>query len=709
MLNRSNMKKSLIFVLMAAIISIVSSCGGSEEVESTNPLLSEWTTLFGVPPFDQIKVYHYQPAFEEAMRLHDEQINQIASQQDEPTFENTIESLENSGKLLSQISRVLSLISSADMTPELQKVHAEIMPTLSYHNDGIYLNEQLFRRVEEVYQNRAELGLDQQQMRLVELTRRNFVRAGSLLMPEDKQRLMAINHELVRLSLDFSNNLLEENKNFALVVDNQDDLKGLSDAVKDAASQAASAMDLDGKWVFKANRSSMLPFLSYAENAELRKQLHDGYIMRGNNDNEFDNKEIVQNIVRLRSERARLLGFDTHADYVLDVTMAKTPDNVYKMLDELWTPALALAKSELADMKEIKLKETGSDEFLASDWWYYAEKVRRDKYDLNEEQLLPYFSLDNVKAGIFELSNRLYGLTFRPINVPLYNKECEAYEVLDKDGTHLAVLYLDFFPREGKGAGAWCGTFRRQSYENGQRVAPVVSIVCNFTPSTRRNVPALLTLDETETFFHEFGHAIHSFVSDVRYASLTRVERDFVELPSQIMENWALEPELLRRYARHYSSNKVISEEMIRKISESRLFNQGFATVEYLAAAISDMDLHTLGQREVVDLNRFEATTLGERRGLIEQIAPRYHYTYFSHLFDFDYSAGYYSYIWAEVLDKDAYEAFKESGDTFNPRVAASFRANILSKGGISDGDQMYRQFRGRDASVEPLMNARGL
>lgn len=693
---------------MTAIISMSTACGGGSETSSENPFFSEWTTPFGVPPFDLIKVEHYQPAFEQAMSIHSEEIAQIIAQTEAPTFENTIEALDKSGKMLNDVANVFFMIAAADITPEMQAIQGDIASALSSHSDALYLNEDLFMRVEQVYQDRNNLGLDEQQMSLVEKTRRGFVRAGSLLSADQKEKVKAINQELTLISVDYANNMLADNKSFELVIEDEAQLAGLPSSSKEAAAQTAKDLGKDGKWVFRLNKPSMLPFLTYADNEELRKELYNGYLTRGNHDDEYDNKEIIKKIVNLRAERAKIMGYDSHADYVLEVNMAQTPENVYNILDQVWGPALERAKGELSDMKKMKKEQTGSDDFYSSDWWYYAEKVRKEKYDLDEEMLRPYFSLENVRAGIFELSNRLYGITFRPVSLPVYNDECETYEVLDKDGSHLAVLYLDFFPRDGKGAGAWCGGFREQSYVDGQRVAPVVSIVTNFTRPSGKT-PALLNLDETETFFHEFGHALHSFFSDVRYSGISGVERDFVELPSQIMENWAVEPEMLKKYAMHYRTGEPMPDRLIKKITDSGLFNQGFATVEYLAASYSDMDIHSKGSYSDIDVNAFEKNSLNQTRGLIEEIAPRYHYTYFSHIFDGGYSSGYYGYIWAEVLDKDAFAAFKETGNIFDQQTAASFRKNILSRGGIDSGSTMYRNFRGKDASIEPLMESRGL
>ena len=452
----------------------------------------------------------------------------------------------------------------------------------------------------------------------------------------------------------------------------------------------------------------MIPFLTYSSDRELRDSIYTAYLNRCNHGDEYDNKQLINDFIRLRTEKAHLLGYPSYAAYVVDDEMARTTGAVYELLDGIWTPALERAKGELAEMEELFRKDCPDGEFAASDWWYYAEKLRRQKYALDESMLRPYFSLENVRSGIFFLANRLYGITFRPLVVPVYHPDVTAYEVLDADETHLGVLYFDFFPRAGKSQGAWCGNYVEQTYEEGVRKAPVVSIVCNFTPPVG-NTPALLTLDETETLFHEFGHALHFLFHDVKYRGLSEVEGDFVELPSQIMENWAFSPELLRQYAVHYRTGEVIPQSLIDKIRRSELFNQGFMTTELVAAALSDMDIHSIEEYETFDPMAFEREVLTEKRGLIPQIEPRYRYPYFSHIFDGGYSAGYYFYIWAEVLDKDAFEAFRESGDLFNRRVADDFRRKVLSRGGSEDGMSLYRAFRGKDPDRIPMLRGRGL
>ena len=699
----------IVFVALAVAMFFMQSCTPKTEQTMENPLLSEWNDRFGVPPFDRIKAEHFAPALEQAMSVHNAEIDAIVTNNDEPTFENTVLAYDNSGKLLERVELCFSLLCAAETNADMQAIEQEMSPKLTAHSGAIMMNDALFERVKSVYERRGALGLDSLQLRLTEKLYRRFVRGGALLSVEDKEQLRKVDEELSAARVKYAANLLAANSGFELVISDQDDLDGLPSSIRDAAASEASARDMKGKWVFTTKKPSMLPFLTYSSKRELREKLYRGYLDRCNYNDSIDNKQVINDIVRLRTERAHLLGYPTHAHYVLDVQMARTPENVYAMMDELWAPALERAKAEMEAMREMMKEETGLDDFASWDWWYYAEKVRKRDYSFDESSLRPYFSLENVRSGIFELSNRLYGLTFRPVQLPVYHEDCETYEVLDEKNEHLGVLYLDYFPRDGKSGGAWCGEYRTQSFDaEGNRIAPIVSIVCNF-PRPTGGDPALLSIDETQTFFHEFGHALHALFSQVKYGGLGGVERDFVELPSQIMENWALEPEMLRRYALHHRTNDPIPHHLIEKLQRSRHFNQGFNTVELLAASLTDMDIHTIENYSPIDVNEFERKMLNERRGLMEQIAPRYRYPYFSHIFDGGYSSGYYSYLWAEVLDKDAYQAFVESGDIFNKRIATDFRNKVLARGGEADGMDLYRDFRGADPDRKPLLLGRGL
>ena len=696
-----------ITALLTLILTMTLVSCKSDKHAGENPFFAEWNTPYGVPPFDRIAPKHFLPALERGMSLHDAEIDAITSDNDAPTFENVILAYDRSGRMLAQMELIFGMLCAAENTPEMQALQERVMPLLAAHADKILLNEKLFERVKAVYDRRGALELDAEQNRLLEKTYRDFVRAGALLDAEQKARLKAINGELSLAAVKFGQNILAENGNYALVLESAD-LDGIPSNVRDQAREKAEATGKKGKYVFTLHKPSLIPFLTYSQKRELREEIYKAYLNRCNNGDEYDNKQLINDFIRLRTEKAHLLGYPSYADYVVADEMAGTTDAVYKLLNEIWTPALERAKGELAEMEELFKKDHPDGEFASWDWWYYAEKVRKQKYQLEEELLRPYFSLENVQSGIFFLANRLYGITFRPIVVPLYHPDAIAYEVLDADESHLGVLYFDYFPRDGKSQGAWCGNYVEQTYEDGKRVAPVVSIVCNFTRPTS-NAPALLTLDETETLFHEFGHALHFLFHDVKYRGLTEVEGDFVELPSQLMENWAFDPEVLKQYAVHYRSNEVIPEYLVAKLRRSELFNQGFMTTELIAASLSDMDIHSITEYEPFDPMEFERKALTEKRGLIPQIEPRYRYPYFSHIFDGGYSAGYYFYTWAEVLDKDVFEAFRESGDLFNKKIADDFRRKILARGGSEDGMTMYRDFRGKDPDKRAMLRSRGL
>ncbi|HIY68532.1 MAG TPA: M3 family metallopeptidase [Candidatus Alistipes intestinigallinarum] len=694
--------------LFTLFLAMTLVCCKSEKRVGENPFFAEWNTPYGVPPFDRIAPEHFLPALERGMSLHDAEIDAITSNNDEATFENVILAYDNSGKMLSQVALIFDMLCAAENTPELEKLQVEVAPLLAAHADKIRLNEPLFERVKQVYDRRATLDLDDEQMRLLEKTYRMFVRAGALLDAEQKARLKEINAELSLAAVKFGNNIRSENNNYVLMLSTEE-LDGLPANVREQAREKAAQLGKKDKYAFTLQKPSLIPFLTYSSKRELREEIYKAYLNRCNNGDEYDNKELINDFIRLRTEKAHLLGYPSYAAYVVDDEMARTTDAVYGLLDEIWTPALERAKGELSEMEELFRKDVPDGEFASWDWWYYAEKLRKQKYALDEEMLRPYFSLENVQTGIFFLANRLYGITFRPVVVPLYHSEAVAYEVLDADESHLGILYFDFFPRDGKSQGAWCGNYVEQTYdEEGNRVAPVVSIVCNFTRPTA-NTPALLTLDEAETLFHEFGHALHFLFHDVRYRGLTEVEGDFVELPSQLMENWAFDPEVLKQYAVHYRSNEVIPQYLIDKIRNSRLFNQGFMTTELIAASLSDMDIHSMTEYAPFDPMAFEREVLFDKRGLIPQIEPRYRYPYFSHIFDGGYSAGYYFYTWAAVLDKDVFEAFRESGDLFNKRIADDFRRKVLARGGSADGMTLYRDFRGKDPDKIPMLRSRGL
>ena len=700
-------------IMTAGIAVALSACSSSEKKSEIlapgDILLTEFTTPFGVPPFDKIELDDYMPAFKEAIAQQQKEVDDIVGQTAAPDFENTIVALDQSGSLLRKVNAVFSGLNSANTNDEMQALSRELSPLLSKNSDDIRLNKDLFARVKTVYDNRESLNLNKEQKKLLEETYKSFVRGGANLDAEQQARLRELNSEISMLQLTFGQNMLKETNAFQLVIENKDDLAGLPESLILNAEVAARAAGLEGKWLFTLHNPSVMPFLQYADNRALREKIFKGYINRGNNGNDADNKDVVLKLVTLRLEKAKLMGYDDYASFVLEDRMAKTSDKVYALLDEIWKPALGKAKEELADINAEIKKEGGNFEAEGWDWRYYFEKAKKAKFDLDENQVRPYLKLENVRDGAFLLANKLYGITFTPIKeIPLPHPDAQAFECKDKDGTHLGVLYMDFFPRASKRGGAWCGTYRSQTYKDGKRQGPVVTIVCNFSQPAPGQ-PALLSADEAETLFHEFGHGLHNLFKDVHYYGVSGVPRDFVELPSQVMEHWVFEPELLKEYAKHYETNEVIPAELIEKLDKSGKYGQGFATTEYLAASLLDMDFHVLKEvHEGADVMKFEETVLGER-GLLKQIPSRYRTTYFNHTMGGGYTAGYYSYIWAEVLDADAYQAYKETGDIFNQEVAAKFREYVLTPGGIDDAMDMYKNFRGKEPNTEPLLKNRGL
>jgi peptidyl-dipeptidase Dcp len=677
----------------------------AKENLKNNPFSQARTTPFQVPPFDKITKEHYLPAFKEGIKREQAEIDIIAARKQAPSFANTIAAMDHSGIFLNDVSSVFNSLLGADTSPDLQAIARDVSPLLSAHDDNINLNEKLFARVKAVYDQREKLKLTPEERYLLENTYKGFIRSGALLDANGKARLRELNAELSLLGLKFGENLLAETNSSRIVIDSPEGLAGLPESVRAMGADTAKQLKLDGQWVYTVQVPSMTPFLQYSTRRDLREQLHRAYFMRGDRDNANDNKEIVKKIVTLRAERAQLLGYPTYAHFVLEKNMAKDPATVMAFLQKLWTPALARAEQEAADMQAIIDREKGGFSLASWDWWYYAEKLRQEKYAFDDSALRPYFSLENVKKGIFILCEKLYGLQFVELKkLPLYHPDVQAYEVKEADGRHVGLLYMDFHPRPGKRGGAWSGGFRREYYEKGKRVTPISTLVCNFTRPAAA-APSLLSIDEVNTFFHEFGHSLNTLLADGVYRSRS-IARDAVELPSQIMENWALEPELLKLYARHYQTGEVIPETLVEKIKNSTLFNQGFVTVEYLAASFLDMAWHTLSGGEAIDVRSFETGAMASL-GLIPAIKPRYRTTYFNHMIG-GYAAGYYNYIWAEVLDKDAYEAFKEKG-IFDRTTAKSFRQNILEKFGTEDTMTLYKRFRGAEPKIEPLLKGRGL
>lgn len=709
--------KKLLFIL--SFLIMVYSCNTTSNKETENPFFSEFNTPNGVPPFDKIKAEHFIPAFEEAMKRHNAEIDSIVNNQDAPTFENTIVALDESGRMMGKVAMALSIYTGTLSDSTYQAIEKEIDPKLIGHSDNINFNEALFARIKAVHDDTASVNnLTTEQKMLLDKTYKRFVRSGIMLDGSRKERLKEINKELSDLSLNFGQNRLKEQGEYMLVVDKKEDLAGLPEGLIAAAAKTAASKGQEGKWVFTLSKPSWEPFLQYAENRDLREKLFKAMSNEGNNGNANDNKEIIKKIVTLRLEKANILGYNTHADFVLEETMAKSPEAVMTFLEGIWKYALPQAKKELAELQAIANKDNVKVE--AWDWWYYAEKVRQSKYALDEEALKPYFQADNVRQGIFAVANKLYGITFKPrTDITVWQEDVKAYEVNDADGSLIGIIYFDDFAREGKRAGAWMSSFRKQEVFQGNAVHPLIYNVGNYNPPTNGK-PALLTLDQVETMFHEFGHGLHGLLSKCTYNGIsgTSVPRDFVELPSQIMEHWAFEPEVLKVYAKHYETGEVIPQELINKINNAGYFNQGFRTTELVAAAILDMKWYTMtatsgfdsknGEAlKELDVEKFEADAM-KQIGLISEIIPRYRSTYFSHIFSGGYSSGYYSYLWSEVLDSDAFNAFVEKGNIFDQEVAKSFRENVLSKGGSDEPMTLYKKFRGAEPNPTYLLKNRG-
>lgn len=696
-------------ILMTALSLGLCGCSTQQSQEQDNPFFSEFNTPHGIAPFGSITIEHYREGMLKGMEEQKAEIEAIINNSDKPTFENTIAALDQSGQLLRKVRGTFSPLSSSNSNNETRALQKEMSPLSSAHNDDIYLNEKLFARVKSVYDSRGSLTLTPEQAKVLENIYDRFVNSGAELSNTDKARLRELNKEISMLQLEFSQNLLHETNNTFVIAESLEEMKGLPQANIDAAAKMAADNGQPGKWMFNMQRPSCNPVLQYCENRELRRKVYEAYYNRGNQGNEHDSKEICARIVTLRLEKAKLMGYENYAQMALENRMASTPEAVYDLLMQVWAPAVAKAKEELDDIRTEIRKEGNDFEPEGWDYMYYLDKAKKAKFSVDEEEIRAYLEINNVMQGIFHVANKLYGLTFKEItaDVPSYEPTAKAYEVIDRDGKLLAIFYSDNFPRESKRAGAWCTSFRSQSYKNGERVIPIVVNSCNMTLPNSEGY-ALQSIDNVETMFHEFGHALHNFMRDVQYSSASGVERDFVELPSQINEHWAFEPEVLAVYAKHYKTGEIIPMELVEKIQESAKYGQGFATVEYIAASLSDMDLHVLTEiPEDLNVMEFEAEGLA-KRGIPSQILPRYRMTNFSHTMGGGYTAGYYSYMWAEVLDADAFEAFAETGDIFNQEVAAKFRNHVLTPGGIDDGMTMYKRFRGREPRIDALLRNRG-
>ncbi len=689
--------------MTALFPAILPSCK-TETADKSNPFFSEFNTPFNVPPFEQIQPKHYIPAFKKGMEVAREELNAMVNNKKKPDFVNTIEAYDKMGSLLTKVFLVFSNQSQSNTNDSLQQIEVEMSPRLASFQDEIRLNPELFNRVKSVYENQESFNLSNEQKFLLENLYKGFVRNGANLNPQDQDTLKVINQKLSVLTVRFNQNVLGETNNYRLYVD-RNGLKGLPQSLVATAAEIAKESGQEGKWAFTTQRPSIFPFLQYSPDRNLRHDIFKAYTNRGNNGNEYENNKIFAEIVKLRAQRAKLLGYKSHAHLVLEPRMAKVPENVFNLLNSLWDKALPIAKNEVKEMQKIINSDGGRFKLEPSDWWYYAEKLRKQKYNLDDNELRPYFKLENVRNGVFELANRLFGLTLSPIqNIPYPHPDAQAYEVKEADGSHLGVLYMDFYPRESKRQGAWCTTYRNYHMEEGKAITPVVSLVCNLT-LPGKDTPSLLSLEEVSTLYHEFGHAI-DFLSNKSVYNTIYQAWDFVELPSQLMEHWATEPEVLNLYAKHYQTGEQIPSALVQKIRNSGYFNQGFDNVEVLAASLLDMAYHTLEAPAIVDVQSFEKEYF-TKLGLIPEIVSRYRTTYFTHITG-EYDAGYYSYTWAAVLDNDAFEAFKEKG-IFDKATAESYRKNILEKNGTMDAMQMYVNFRGREPVIEPLLKNRGL
>ena len=699
------MKNLYKMFLISGLISMsLVGCKNQPQVDKSNPFFTTYNTPFDVPPFEKIMAKHYMPAFEKGMADGRTELEALLKSNDEPTFNNTIVPFDNEGELLTKVSSVFFSQTSANTNDSLQKIEVEISPLLSTYRDEILLNPVLFKKVKSVYDNQAKFGLNPEQKFLLENLYKGFVRNGANLNMKDQDTLKVLNKKLSVLTVKFSQNVLAETNSYKLIL-NKDELSGLPESILTSASEAAKSAGQEGKWLFTTQRPSIFPFLTYSDNRKLRKQIFDAYTNRGNNGNENDNNKILAEIVKLRADRAKLLGYKTHANIILEPRMAKVPENAINLLNKVWEKAIPVAKDEVVEMQKIIDKEGGKFKLEPSDWWYYAEKLRKQKYDLNDSELRPYFKLENVRDGLFTVANKLFGIIITPLKgLPLPHPDALPFEVKDTDGSHLGVLYMDFFPRESKQQGAWCGSYRSYHVVNNKGVTPIVTVVYNFTRPSG-DLPALISVEEASTMYHEFGHALDALFNKSTY-NTTNIAQDFVELPSQLMEHWSTEPEVLNMYAKNYKTNEPIPAKLVEKIKNSGYFNQGFDNVEIMAASLLDMSLHSLEAPVNIDIQSFEKEYF-KKIGLIPEIVSRYRSTYFTHIVG-GYDAGYYCYTWAAVLDNDAFEAFKEKG-IFDKATADSYRKNILEKNGTMDAMEMFKNFRGREPIIEPLLKNRGL
>ncbi len=699
------MKKVMSSLLTAGLLATLAITASANETE--NPFFKEWKTPFGTAPFAEIKIENYRPAFDKAITQTRAEVAAIVDNDQAATFENTIVALDMVGPLMNKVAGVFYNLASADTNDDLKALSTEMSPILAALSDEVNLNEKLWLRIKTIWDQRDSLSLTTEQQKLLKDTYKGFARRGANLNAEDKQTLTAINKELAELTTKFGQDWLTENNAFELILDEKD-LAGLPESVRASGKSAAKQKGLDDKWVYGLNRTGINPFLTYSDRRDLREKIYQAYISRGSLSTESDTRESLRRIANLRLQRANILGYPTHADYVLEVNMSKNPKQVYGLLDQVWPAAQKRAIEEVADMQKLIDAEGDSYKLQAWDWRKYSEKVRKARYDLDEEAIKQYFVLENVRDTAFQTATKLFGITFHlRDDIAVYHPDVKAFEVRKQDGSHLGILYNDYFARPSKRGGAWMNAYRGQHKDNGKNVTPIIVNVWNYSKPADGK-PSLLSWDEASTFFHEFGHALHGLLSDANYPSLagTSTPRDYVEFPSQVLENWASQPEVMRAYAKHWETGEVIPDAVIERLAKASTFNQGFATTEYLAASYLDLAWHTITEPVTVDALEFEKKVL-DKLGLIEQIDPRYRSPYFSHIFSGGYSSGYYGYIWAEVLDADAFAYFEEKG-IFNQEVAKRFRDEILSQGGTDDVMQLYMNFRGRKPEIEPLLKRRG-
>ena len=694
------MKKTFIAMAIVAL----TACSAKHD----NPVLADSALPFGAPEFSKYQSSDYESAFMAGFEEQRAEIDAIVANPEAPTFDNTIAALERSGKKLAKVTGVFFNLSETDADDTMRETEKRLSPLFTEHSAYMTMNETLFDRIKVLYDDKDNLGLTREQEMVLDKYYRMFVKGGALLDADKKAQLMEIEKQLSLASIEVGENGLAETNAFELIITDEKDLAGLPQSSIGAAREAAQAAGKEG-YLFTLHKPSWIPFLQYADNRDLRRQMYLGYINRGDNNNENDNKEVIARILKLRQQKAQLFGYETFAEYQLEDKMAKTPEAAYNLLMTIWNAALPKAKAEAAELQKMMNAEGKGEKLEAWDWWYYTEKLRQQKYALNESELRPYFSLENVRKGAFMVSEKLFGMKFQKVEgLDLYHPEVETFEVLDSDGSHLALFYTDYFPRATKRAGAWMNNIVDASNIDGENQRPMIVNVGNFTRPTS-NTPSLLTIDETRTLFHELGHALHGFLTQTKYPSVsgTSVARDFVELPSQIMEHWAIEPEVLKMYALHYETGEPITDELIAKMQATSSFNSGFETVELVGAALLDMEFHMLKDYTNFEANAFEKS-VADKIGLLPQIAFRYRGPYFNHIFSGGYAVGYYSYLWAEVLDADGFEAFLENG-IFDEATGRSFRTNILEMGGSEEPMTLYKRFRGAEPNPEALLRNRGL